>query len=280
MPLVNVIIPVYNRPDQLKRAVKSVITQTFSDFDIWIINDGSTDNTGDAIQKIIKENPDKSIYCIKTSNRGVSAARNTGIANSDGKYIALLDSDDEWLPEKLRTQIDYLQKNPETELVHTGEIWIRNGIRVNPPLKYRKYGGDVFIQSLPLCMIGPSTAVFTRSLFNSTGAFREDFPVCEDYDFWLRATSVYKTALIDKPLTIKYGGHADQLSVKYKAMDYWRVLSMYSVSGNYNLDAEKKTALKREIIKKSQILLKGYKKYGNQTKYNEIDSILKKIRGI
>jgi len=127
--VISIIIPTYNRCAYLFRAIESVLSQTYQDFELLIIDDGSTDETEKHVTDLIKEN--KKIKYIKTPNRGVSAARNLGIHISTGELISFLDSDDEWLPDKLKIQIDFLQNNQDLNLVHGEEIWIRKGKRVN-----------------------------------------------------------------------------------------------------------------------------------------------------
>ena len=129
---ISVIIPVYNRYNLIDRAIKSVLEQTRRPDEIIVIDDGSTDGT-DKI--IINSYPD--IILLKQKNRGVSYARNNGIKNAKGTWITLLDSDDEWLPEKLEKQLMTLQDNSSSQICHTDEIWIRNGVRVNPMKKHR-----------------------------------------------------------------------------------------------------------------------------------------------
>ena len=127
-PFINVIIPTFNRSEELKRALRSVFAQDYPHFDVWVIDDGSTDNTPQVIEEFSTQ---KNLNYIKTENRGVSAARNTGILKSKGEWCAFLDSDDEWLPHKLSRQVEFIRKNPTIPLVHGEEIWIRNGKRVN-----------------------------------------------------------------------------------------------------------------------------------------------------
>lgn len=136
MVLVSVIIPTYNRAHVLSRAVDSVLAQTFLDWELLIIDDGSTDNT----QKIIKSKyiHHNQIHYYYQANQGVSSARNTGIHHAKGLWIALLDSDDKWLPNKLTEQLSFIQRNPNYKLCHTDEIWIRHGIQVNPMKKHEK----------------------------------------------------------------------------------------------------------------------------------------------
>ena len=149
---ISVIIPVYNRCILIERAIKSVLGQTLVPDEIIVIDDGSTDGT----DKIIKNNyPD--IILLKQKNRGVSCARNNGIFNAKGTWITLLDSDDEWLPEKLEKQSQAIQVNSNNKICHTDEVWIRNGVRVNPMKKHRKYGGNIYKYCLPQCVISPSS---------------------------------------------------------------------------------------------------------------------------
>ena len=129
-PFISVIIPTYNRAHELKRAVSSVLNQDYSHFDLWVIDDGSTDNTLEVIEDFKKNHSSQKggakppkIHDIKTENRGVSAARNTGIHNSKGRWCAFLDSDDEWLKDKLSRQVHFVQANPDLPIVHGEEIW-------------------------------------------------------------------------------------------------------------------------------------------------------------
>ena len=277
MSLISVIIPSFNREKLILRALDSVLAQSFRDFEILVIDDGGNDGTGDLVKKRAEESRGIPVFYKHTPNRGVAAARNYGIRKSSGTWIALLDSDDEWVPEKLEKQVAFIHENPHISLIHTGELWIRNGIKVNPPKSYRKYGGDVFEQSLPVCMIGPSTAMFSRDLFEETGGFNENYPVCEDYDFWLRVTLKYQAGLIDEKLTVKYGGHDDQLSTNHVAMDYWRIRSMCRILETENLPPRRHSAVQWEIEKKGRILLKGYLKHNRLKEYREVLGMIRSV---
>ena len=201
---VSVIIPVYNRSDQLKRAIKSVINQSHQDFEIIVIDDCS-DTAKYNIKEIVSEyKDDRIIYIRNEINRGVSYSRNIGIVKSKFDYIAFLDSDDEWLPKKLENQLSFFNHS-DLNVVHTEEIWIRDGKKVNQKKIHKKTGGDIFIPSLSLCLISPSSVMLKKQIFDIYGLFDEALIVCEDYDMWLRITAFEEVGFIEKPQIIKYG---------------------------------------------------------------------------
>ena len=136
---ISVVIPVFNRKQLIERSINSVINQTYPPDEIIVIDDGSIDGTYDLIKKNYPQ-----VILIHQENKGVSAARNVGITIAKGKWIAFLDSDDEWFPEKLEEQINYLKINNSYKICHTDEIWIRNQVRVNPMKKHKKYGGKIY----------------------------------------------------------------------------------------------------------------------------------------
>jgi glycosyltransferase involved in cell wall biosynthesis len=228
-PCVSVIIPTYNRCWILKEAIDSVLSQKFSDFEVIVVDDGSTDAT-DALLSTYGEQ----ITSICQKNKGVSAARNAGISHARGDFIAFLDSDDMWLPEKLTCQHDFFQSHPEALICQTDEIWIRNGVRVNPKNRHKKPSGMIFEPSLQLCLVSPSAVMIKRSLFDAVGLFNESFPACEDYDLWLRIGLYYPIYLIDRQLVVKRGGHDDQLS-RNSGLDRYRILSIVSILENHTL---------------------------------------------
>ncbi|MBT4791997.1 MAG: glycosyltransferase, partial [Halobacteriovoraceae bacterium] len=230
---VSVIIPTFNRAHTLERAINSVKAQTFKQFELIIVDDGSTDNTA----KLLKQYKD--IKIITQDNMGVSHARNSAIAQAQGQYISFLDSDDEWLPHKLEAQLQLLDST-NVKWVHGEEIWIRNGVRVNQMKKHKKGGGNQFIPSLERCMISPSTVIIEKKILEKAGCFRDDYPVCEDYDLWLKLTASHEIGFVSDPVIIKYGGHSDQLSSKFYAMDYWRVKSLDWVLANNKLSSEQR----------------------------------------
>src|SRR5918996_3730661 len=170
---ISVVIPTYNRSRLVQRALGSVLCQTRLPKEVIVVDDGSEDKTG----IVIRENY-PSVRYLRKCHCGVSAARNAGIHVSTGEWITFLDSDDVWLPTKLEAQFQALASNPHYRVIHTDEIWIRNGRQLNPKKKHRKHGGKIFLNCLALCCISPSSVLIHRSVFTQVGGFDKDLPVC------------------------------------------------------------------------------------------------------
>ena len=252
VPTVSVIIPTYNRADFLKEAIESVLAQTFCDFELIVVDDGSTDRTRDLL-----DGYGARLRPIFQANHGVSSARNAGIRAAQGRYIALLDSDDLWLPKKLETQIAVMEAQPDIPLCHTEEIWIRRGVRVNQMKKHQKHGGYIFPHCLPFCVISPSSALMRRTLFDEVGDFDEALPACEDYDLWLRITKTHPVHFIETPLIIKRGGHEDQLSRTHWGLDRFRIQSLDKLLQAGGLTDEQFEQARQEFERKCDIFAQG-----------------------
>ena len=255
-PLVSVIIPTFNRANVIRRAVISVLNQTFTDFECIVIDDGSTDETDSVLSEFSNK-----IKAVKTENRGVAAARNFGAELAEGRFIAFLDSDDEWKKEKLFRQISYM-KESGSRISQTDEIWVRNGKFVNKSRKYIRPSGDIFYNCLEVCAVTPSSVLMEKKLFSEYGGFDESFPVCEDYDLWLRMSLKEKFGLIDEPLIIKYGGATDQLS-NSPCLDKYRMISLFNMlHKNKGLSENHKKVICEVLAKKVKIYSAGAKKRG------------------
>jgi len=272
---ISVIIPVFNRVKLIARCINSVINQTYPVNEIIVVDDGSNDGTYDLIRKNFPQ-----VISIYQENKGVSNARNVGIQSAKSKWIAFLDSDDEWLPNKIEKQISLIKKNPLYKVCHSDEIWIRNDVRVNPMKKHRKYGGDIYKKCLPLCVISPSSIIIHKDIFNDVGFFDKNLPVCEDYDLWLRICSKYEVLYLDQKLVKKYGGHDDQLSKKYWGMDRYRVIALEKMIDNPLLSLDNRIATINMTIRKVKILQKGYEKHENQKEANEMYEKLVKLESL
>ncbi len=253
---ISVIIPTYNRCWILKEALDSVLFQDYTDFEIIVVDDGSNDATGALLSTYGDQ-----ITTICQENRGVSAARNAGIVMAKGKYIAFLDSDDIWLPEKLSCQADFFKSHPEAVICQTDEIWIRNGVRVNPKNRHKKPSGTFFEQSLQLCLVSPSAVMIQKSLFAEIGLFNEAFPACEDYDLWLRIGLYYPIYLIERQMVVKRGGHDDQLS-RNSGLDRYRIQSIVNILESHKLTQQCYRAAVDVLKEKCRIYADGCIKRG------------------
>jgi len=271
-PAVSVIIPTYNRGWILREAVDSVLNQDFTDFELIVVDDGSTDDTGEILAAY-----GRSVIVLRQPNQGVSAARNRGIAEARAQLVALLDSDDLWLPQKLSRQVDFFKINPEALICQTEETWVRNGVRVNPKKRHRKFSGMIFEASLALCLVSPSAVMMRRELFDRVGLFDQRLPACEDYDLWLRVSCRYPVYLIDEPLIIKRGGHADQLS-KASGLDRYRIAAIRKILDSGQLSQSQSRAAVRTLKGKCMIYAAGCRKRGRRDEANYYEGLAKRTQ--
>ena len=263
---ISVIIPTYNRKHTLSRAINSVIDQTYEPFEIIIVDDGSTDGTK---EWLAKRYPD--VQYIYQPNSGVSVARNVGIKSAQGDWISLLDSDDEWLSQKLEKQVKAVKEDPDSMFCHTNEVWIRNGVRINQGKKHQKYGGLIFNQCLDICRISPSSVLLKNSILKDTGLFDEKLPVCEDYDLWLRITAHNPVTFLDEPLINKYGGHKDQLSRVPAGIEQYRIQSLEKILKTVNLTQAQSNTTRKMLLRKMNIYLNGLNRRGRSVLAKEIE---------
>ncbi len=250
-PEISIVIPTFNRCWSLQDAIASVLSQTFPRREVIVVDDGSTDATADLLAAYTDD-----IIVIRQENKGVSAARNAGVAAASGQYIAFLDSDDMWLPEKLFRQHAFFLSHPEAVICQTDEIWIRNGVRVNPGHRHRKPSGMIFEPSLHLCLVSPSAVMLRKDILKDIGGFNETFPACEDYDLWLRIGLYHPVHLIDSQLVIKRGGHDDQLS-RNPGLDRYRILSIVNMLENHDLSVQQRQVAISVLIAKCRIYAQG-----------------------
>lgn len=300
-PFYSIIIPTYNRAQFLKIAVNSILNQSFDNYELIIVDDGSTDNTKEIVQnyidiyrhqtsdkrqetadikkKFVNQNAvlNTKIKYIYQHHKGVSKARNTGITSSKGEFICFLDSDDRFLTEKLQITYDYIKKHPKHSIFHTEEIWYRKGKILTQKGYHKKPNGFVLSESVKLCCIGMSTSVFKKNVFNEIGLFDETMPACEDYDFWIRASLKFPFFLIPEILTIKEGGHPDQESKRYPAMDQLRIYSLKKILEQKILSTKNYNTIYKELIHKCNIYIKGAIKRNKIKEANYYRRIVKKL---
>ena len=266
---ISVVIPVFDRPVLLKRALCSVLDQTVQADEVLVVDDGSSSSLS-----LSDFHEHLEIHYLRSEkNLGVSAARNWGVQQARGEWIALLDSDDEWEPKKLEKQIKYIGQNPQLLAVHTLEKWIRLGNEVIPPAYLDKSNHRLWERSLKNCLICPSSVLLHQSIFKTVGWFDESLKVCEDYDFWLRLLLDHPIGLTEEKLVRKHGGHSDQLSTTTWGMDRFRIKALEKILKRSDLNIQQRKQALDVIIEKCSVLEQGSikrEKYKAAQKYGDL----------
>jgi glycosyltransferase involved in cell wall biosynthesis len=211
MPKISVIIPTYNREQLISRAINSVLAQTYKDYEIIVIDDGSTDHTKEALEPF--EGKIKYFY---QDNSGISGARNRGIEEARGNYIAFLDSDDAWMPEKLATQAEILDRDPSVGIVYS-KMLILNEDGKHCGFKPDEKTGRNFMELIEIRGdIATSTVMTRRECFQKVGRFDPDLPPMEDFDMWLRISKFYKIYEVENVTLAYYYEHGQQATKDLK----------------------------------------------------------------
>ncbi len=212
-PKVTVIIITYNRSQLLKTAMQTVLDQTFEDFELLIIDDCSPDDTEDTVKSF---HDPRVRYVKHAQNQREGGARNTGMQHAEGEYIAFLDDDDEWLPNKLQLQVDLLDARPEVGLVHNALInfYADTGEEVEVRQPVEAVSGQVFDRLLQDNFVILSTIMARKTCFDAVGPFDVSIPSGLDYDMWVRISQHYEFAYIDVPL-IRYRLHLANLGSNF-----------------------------------------------------------------
>jgi glycosyltransferase involved in cell wall biosynthesis len=260
VPGVGVVVPVRDRADMVVEAIASVLAQTWRDFALIVVDDGSMDGSADAADAAIARAPAGS-RVLRQEARGVAAARNAGGAAVDSGWLAFLDSDDLWLPDKLAIQMAWLDARPSYRIGQTGERWIDDGRHRNPRAWHRKEEW-LFPRCLERCLVSPSAVVIRRDLWEPLGGFDPSYSVCEDYELWLRIALREPVGLVDEPLVVKRGGHADQLSRSTWGLDRWRVAALVKLLASDALGASERQPVLAVLRAKCAVLAKGAERRG------------------
>jgi len=249
MPKVSIIIPTYNRADLLPQALESVFAQTYQNFELIVSDDGSIDNTED----VINQYGDRVIY-LKNIHSGLpSVARNVAINKANGKYIAFLDSDDLWLPNKLKIQVDVLEKNPRVGLVCSNAFLTKldgkhSDRLYQTPCKGKS--GCVFSDLLQDNFVVTSSAMVRRDTLEKAGNFSEakELQVGEDYAFWLKIALDWEVEYLEKPLVIYHDSPQTSIRKKQDMPGYWRgMIYILNSVNDQSLDRKLKRAVKLRL---------------------------------
>jgi len=269
-PFFSVIIPAYNRRVLLTQAVESALAQSFNDYEIIIIDDGSTEE-----QPSFDGLP---VSYQKREHCGLAGVvRNAGANLAGGSYLAFLDSDDLWLPNKLEKQYKQIQQSDDnTAIFHCREEWRRSDKVISQASQKHRHAGDIFADALIKCIVGPSTMVVKTELFRRAGGFSQ-LEVAEDYELCLKLLSYGPAAYIDEPLVIKRAGFGDHLSEKYNEIESFRIEALSRLYYHFDFNYLHKTLLYNELCRKLAIYIAGCFKRGlydkakqNLAKLNEL----------
>lgn len=200
--MVSVIIPTYNRAGTLIRSVQSVTGQSYSDWELIIVDDGSTDNTKELLEPLLQQDV-RLRYIGCPENKGQAAARNTGIQAAQGAYIAFQDSDDVWVPDKLQKQVAMMEAHPEYGLIYGQMVYDEDG-KLSTPYPPQNAGEWAFEECLKNNLISTQTMLVSRAVFDSIGLFDTSMSALEDYELALRITKNYPVGFLSEPVVVAY----------------------------------------------------------------------------
>ncbi len=254
LPLVSIILPTYNCAAFLPHSIGTILSQTYNSYEIIVIDDGSTDNTKEVLYPFMQ----RIKYIRSEQNKGLPTARNIGIRPAQGKYIAFIDADDLWLPEKLQTDIEYFETHPEVSMVYSKHINIdEKGDDLDGNTKRQLPSGNIFTQLFSVQnFIITSSVVVRKEVFETTGLFDEQLFNCQDWDMWLRIAFHFKVAGIDKPL-VKYRHNPYSLSKnRNNVLKYQKII----IDKIYNKFKDKENGINEKLYKKR--LASHYAKVG------------------
>jgi len=238
---VTVVIPTYNRAGYICDAIDSVLSQTYKDYEIIVVDDGSTDDTKGILSKY-----NGKIRYFYQENKGVAAARNRGIKKAKGEYIAFLDSDDIWLPEKLQLQLETLNNHRDYSWAYCDRKYVYEGdFKERTHRKYPAYHGNIFDFLFMDIFVKTTTVIVKKECFNCVGYFKEELRRSEDYDLFLRLAKKYRIVYIDRQL-ILYRVHKHSLCRESQELSYTTHLKILKncVRTNYSYFRQKRKLVK------------------------------------
>jgi len=241
MPIISVIIPVYNGEKTIHETINSVLNQTISDFELLIINDGSQDST----LKIVSTIQDSRLKVFSYFKAGVSASRNRGLAQATGEFISFIDADDLWTPDKLETQLKVLQENPKAAVAYSWTDWIDESSQIIGKGSYITQEGEVFAKLLLNDFVANgSNCLIRRQALIEVGSFDESLAHGEDWELWLRLAARYEFVAVSSP-QILY-----RISSKSASFDVWKMEagSLQIIEKAYAIAPESLQHLKRQSL--------------------------------
>ena len=251
MPTVSVIIHTYNNEKFIAETVESVLNQTYKDYAVIVVDDGSVDGTRDALIPYMQ----KIRYHYK-ENGGIASAKNAGISLSETEFVAFLDHDDLWVPDKLQLQMEHFNENPQIGLVYAKYTSFRDGkeLRTKPE---KGYSGWIFKELLSKSFIQTSTVVVKRECLDAVGPYDETFSLGDEYDMFLRIARKFQCGFVDKGLT-RYRVHDTNASNNDFLFDNENLGVYKKIYNNFtDLDGVEKKILRKRIARYSMKVAEG-----------------------
>jgi glycosyltransferase involved in cell wall biosynthesis len=287
----SVVVPTCNKREQVAQALQSALAQTYRNFEIAIVDDGSTDGTPAHVFRTFGAEP-KAIDIVSHlnpaalrpffhhfvhdgvtfkyhyhTNRGLAAARNRGIRHARGSYVAFLEAEDRWDPTHLETQLAFLEANQGARISRVGEHPGRTCPRGRRPGRAERASGWLFASALENCPASISCAVIHRSCFTECGAFDENLPACEDYDLWLRLSARFPIYYVDGPEVVHRSPRAE-ISPHAWTWDRFRVYALEKSFQSGHLDPEQRFLVSQEIVRRCERLVDGFRRQKSEERAN------------
>lgn len=241
MPLISVVIPVYNNETTIQQTIESVLGQSFSALELLVINDGSQDSTLEVISGI----SDARLKVFSYPNAGLAATRNRGISHAGGEYISFIDADDLWTPDKLEAQFKALQANPQAAVAYSWTDWIDESGQFLRPGGHINVSGNVYVKLLVRDFVeSGSNPLIRAEALAEVGGFDESLPAVEDWDMWLRLATRYEFVCVPSP-QILYRVSSNSMSSNVWKMEAG---SLRVIERAFAQAPESLQHLKREIL--------------------------------
>lgn len=270
----SVIIPLYNKAPYIRKALESVLAQTYADYELVIIDDGSTDGSAEIAEAILQDPASSPHRLIRQANSGVSAARNNGVAQASGDYIAFLDADDWWEPTYLERMAQLIEDYPEAGLYACNYIYYKPGkthVALDIPTGYINYPKAYYESgAMPVTSI---TAIIPRAVFDEMGGFRNHLWMAEDFDLWIRIALAYKMVFLDEPLAY----YNQEVQLKWRALGkLYPPLRQFAFDADYLIPYQENDRDIKHVVDMVKIVC--LKKYYLSREYHQL--ALKELKKI
>lgn len=258
----SVIVPLYNKAAYVEKALQSVLSQTYNDWELIVVDDGSKDDSFEVAEKYLKENGNDRCHLIHQENAGVSTARNNGVAASHGDYVCFLDADDWWSSGFLEEMDGLISKYPDAGIYGISYYIVKNGKNKVAPIAFddgfeRGYIDYLKVYTRYLCMpLTSITVAIPRKIFDKTGGFKPQLKLGEDFDLWLRIALKYKVAMVNKPLA--YYNQDVPVAVRATRNLHKPENTEYILYSQYESENEGNSDLKALLDKKRVETMLGY----------------------